>query len=74
MARACLEDEGDVLVYKQGGAELLQRLVAQPRRQRAAAAQAAAAEAAAQQARALAAQARLLARQAQTLAALASSA
>jgi hypothetical protein len=69
--------DGDELVvvtlYKRGAQAVQQRLAAQPKRQRAAAAQAAAVEAAARQAQALAAQARTLARQAQTLAALASS-
>lgn len=58
-----------VTVYKRGARAVQQRLAAQPRRQRAAAAQAAEVEAAARQARELAAQARTLARQAQQLAA-----
>ncbi len=57
-----------VTVYKRGAQEVQRRLAAQPRRQRAAAAQAAAVEAAAQQVRELAAQARALARQAQAAA------
>jgi len=58
-----------VTVYKKGARAVQQRLAAQPRRQRTAAAvEAAAVEAAARQARELAAQARTRARQAQQLA------
>lgn len=63
-----------VTVYKRGAQAVQQRLAAQPRRQRAAAAHAAALDAATRQAQQLAGQARTLARQAQTLAALASGA
>lgn len=57
-----------VTVYQKGARAVQQRLATQPRRQRAAAAQAAAGEAAARHARELAVQARTLARQAQQLA------
>lgn len=63
-----------VTVYKKGATAVQRRLAAQPRRQRAAAAQAVAVEAAAQQARELATQAQTLARQAPPRAARASGA